>query len=420
MSRILALVLLLGFPLSIETELQGQSIVARLSSNSQVLPEINAANSTPAYSYLTRIPFVTAETGFRTNVGLNNFSKLSFVKGANPGANVRLTLVDQQGHVAGQGTYAVGSNGLLQINNIISALGGNVSMGWLEVLSDEPLTAWASVIFNSSNDPSIELATRFGGQRLMIESSVKTDPSQSSLGTFQSSLVVVNIGSKGGDFAIKIYDHDGKQIGSNTVFIEQFGMYIDNDIRNSVPGTFGEIVIEASDPSVLLMANSIVKSANGTGAFFPAFPLPPASSKSVAGIWEGSVTGTVINAQVRVTLYQEGTSLFGKLEITSGSFPTASKSFSISGFVSNDGTSDKYFIQANADILDSSVGSFSFILNATPITGTKMQGKFVYFDGLAFDEGTEPGHRDTGPFSLGRTGHILPESTAPQHDLTVQ
>ncbi len=106
--------------------------------------------------------------------------------------------------------------------------------------------------------------------------------------------MVVNIGSKGGDVAIKIYDHDGRQIGSNTVFIQQFGMHIDNDIRNSVSGTFGEIVIEASDPSVLLIANSIVKSANETGAFFPAFPLPPASSKSIAGIWEGSVIGSVI------------------------------------------------------------------------------------------------------------------------------
>ncbi len=173
MSRILALVLLLGFPLSIETELQGQSSGARLSSNSQVQPEVNAANLTQGFSYLTRIPFVTAEAGTRTNIGLNNFSQLSFVKGANPAANVRLTLVDQQGHVAGQGTYVVGSNELLQINDIISALSGNVPMGWLEVLSDEPLTAWASVILNSTNDPSIELATRFGGQRLIIQSSVK-------------------------------------------------------------------------------------------------------------------------------------------------------------------------------------------------------------------------------------------------------
>ena len=413
MSKILALVLLLAFPVSIEIELQGQSSMAHLLNNPQVQPKINAANSTTGYSYLTRIPFVTAETGFRTNIGLNNFSQLSFVRGANPSANVRLTLVDQQGHVAGQGTYVVGSNELLQINNIISALSSNVSMGWLEVLSDEPLTAWASVIFNTTNDPSIELATRFGGQRLMIESSVKTD-------AFQSSLVVVNIGSKGGDVAIRIYDHDGKQIGSNTVFIEQFGMYIDNDIRNSVSGTFGEIVIEASEPSILLMANSIVKSVNGTGAFFPAFPLPPASLKSIAGIWQGSVTGTVINAQVKITLYQEGTSLFGKLEINSGSFPTASKSFPIGGFVSNNGTSDKYFIRANADIVDSSVGSFSFSLNATPITGPRMQGNFAYFDSMAFGEDTEFGHRDQGSFSLGRTGDILPESAAPQHDLTIR
>jgi hypothetical protein len=54
MSKILALVLLLAFPVSIETELQSQSSVARLSSNSQVQPAINAVNS--GYSYLTRFP----------------------------------------------------------------------------------------------------------------------------------------------------------------------------------------------------------------------------------------------------------------------------------------------------------------------------------------------------------------------------
>ena len=195
-------------------------------------------------------------------------------------------------------------------------------------------------------------------------------------------------------------------------------MHIDNDIRNSVSGTFGEIVIEASDPSVLLIANSIVKSANETGAFFPAFPLPPASSKSIAGIWEGSVIGSVINAQVRITLFQEGTSLFGKIEITSGSFPTASRSFSISGFVSNDGTSDKYFLRPNPDVVD-----FGWLLLIQPQCNSdnrqRMEGKFVYFDSLAFVKELRK-VTGTQALSLGRTGDILTESTAPHPDLIVQ
>jgi hypothetical protein len=88
------------------------------------------------------------------------------------------------------------------------------------------------------------------------------------------------------------------------------------------------------------MSLCVAPSANGTGAFFPAFALPPASLKSIAGIWEGPLTGTLINAQVKVTLLQEGTLLFGEIEIVSGSFPTAQKTISIRGSISNDGTSE--------------------------------------------------------------------------------
>ena len=42
----------------------------------------------------------------------------------------------------------VQSNELLQINDVITALNGDVDTGWLFILSDEPLYAWASVIFN--------------------------------------------------------------------------------------------------------------------------------------------------------------------------------------------------------------------------------------------------------------------------------
>ncbi len=351
------------------------------------------AQAIAGYSYVTFIPFVTRANGTRTNLGLNNYSQVSFVKGANPSANVQVLLVDQQGLVAGQGEYVVQSNQMRQIDNVISALGGDVDTGWLFILSDEPLTAWASVIFNATDDPSIELATRFSGRRLMIQSSVKS-------ATFQSSLVIVNLGF-GGNVSIKIYDNQGSQISSKTVFIQDFGLYLDDDVRSAASGTYGQIVIETEDDSEdspFLLANSIVKSAKGTGAFFPAFPLPPASLKSIAGVWEGSVIGTLINAQVRLTLFQEETSLFGELEITGGDFPAAATFFSISGFISNDGTSDSYSIQVD-DGVDSTVQTFSFSLDAPPITGTKMEGTFNYAD--------EIDQTDTGTFSLSRTGEIF-------------
>jgi hypothetical protein len=125
---------------------------------------------------------------------------------------VLVQLNDSQGNLAGTGTYIVGSNAMLQILNIIPALGSNISVGWLLIFSDQPLTAWASVINNATNDPSIELAIadQIGkpvaylestGNRLMIQSTTN-------IGNFQSSLSVV-IGTEDGLLLIKIYDAPG-------------------------------------------------------------------------------------------------------------------------------------------------------------------------------------------------------------------
>ena len=71
-------------------------------------------------------------------MGLNNISRASVVKGANPVANVHVFLVDSGGYPAGEGDYVVQSNELLQINDVITALNGDVDTGWLFILSDEP------------------------------------------------------------------------------------------------------------------------------------------------------------------------------------------------------------------------------------------------------------------------------------------
>jgi len=358
-----------------------RSLLSKQGGNVQVPPS--------GYSYVTFVPFVAKDDKTRTNVGLNNFGQLSFVKGANPSANVRLILLDGLGSIIGQHDYVVKSNELVQINDVFGSLGADSGSGWLIIFSDEPLAAWASIILNSTNDPSIELATSAGGTRLMIQSSVKT-------GTYQSSLIINNIGDVS-DVNIKIYKNDGTLLTTKRVSIDTLGLYLDNDIRSSASGTSGPIVIEAANDSAFLIANSIVTSANGTSGFFPALALPPASLKSIAGVWEGPLTGTLINAQVKVSLLQEGTVLFGEIEIVSGSFPAAQQTISIQGSISNDGTSDSYSIQAN-EIADSTVTSFSLNLTAPPITGSKMAGQFKYSDAK--------GQADTGTFSWSRTGNL--------------
>jgi hypothetical protein len=404
-------------------DLQRQSQTARtewLQALKQKL-HLQAAAFDDGASYIAIIPYVTSENGSRSNLGLNNYSQISFVHGILPTATVSVFLYDQQGNLRRSDSYTVGSNELLQINDVVNqlativdpVLGGNVGTGWLLIASDEPLTAWASVIANANEDPSIELAiadqinkpaafVESTGSLLAIQSSAKT-------AKFQSSLAVVNVGSGDGNLFVDIYDQTGHLITTKQSTIKENGMFIDNDIRAVAPGTFGQIVIEVTDPDPSdnkvprLVANSIVRSTdNGTGGFFPAFALPNRNTKSLAGIWQGSLEGTtLINAQVTIQLYQERDMLYGTMDILSGTFPTVSRNFSISGSVVVSGEDNYYFLQIeDAFDTDDAKTFFAYRMFAPPITGTTMKGDSIYYD--------EKDRRESGSFSLVRTGPIYP------------
>jgi len=364
-------------------------------------PQVSAGGA----SYVNIIPYVAADGNTRTNIGLNNFSQNSLTHGASPNTSVTIGLFDPQGNLSGSGEFTVGSNHLLQLDNIISRLGGNIAAGWLLIYSDEPLTAWASVVRNDNNDPAIELAiadqinkpvafAESTGTRLMIQSSAK-------LGAFQSSLAVVNVGSGDGNLVVKIYDNVGVLLNTKTAFLRADGMYIDNDIRSNAPGTFGQIVIEVTDANAgdnnapRLVANSFIRSTNGTSGFFPAFALPQANTISIAGRWEGTLSGgSLINAQARIDLFQERDMLYGRLEILSGTFPTTRRDFLVVGDIIDNG----YVIQIqNIFDSDSSLSLLSYRLFGE-LVGGRLQGDTIYFD--------ERNRSSVGTFNLGRTGDI--------------
>ena len=365
----------------------------------------DAQVSSDGSSYVSIIPYVAADANTRTNLGLNNFSSNSLTHGANPNTTVVIGLFDSQGNLSGSKELTVGSNQLLQVNDIISQMGSNIAAGWLLIYSDEPLTAWASVVRNDNNDPAIELAvadqinkpTAFvesTGTRLMIQSSAK-------LGLFQSSLAVVNVGSGDGNLVVKLYDNAGALINTKTAFLRADGIYIDNDIRSNVPGTFGQIVIEVTDANASdsntprLVANSFIRSTNGTSGFFPAFAMPQSNTTSIAGRWEGTLSGgSLINAQARIDLFQERDMLYGRLDILSGTFPTTSRNFLVVGDV----VDNSYVIQfQNIFDGDSNRSLISYRLFGL-LSGGRIQGDAIYFDEL--------NRSSVGTFNLGRTGDI--------------
>jgi len=377
---------------------------------------------TEGANFVNIIPFVTKENGARTNVGINNFSRSSLSQGNSPRATVEILLYGPSGGDPDRtGTYSVRSNEMLQINHIIDALtpvqgGGEETTGWLLIFSDEPVTAWASVILDqTSNDPAMLVAIAdqifkpgafvesqgTPSNPLLIHSSVKR-------GFFKSRLAVVNIGSGAGRVSVNLLDQGGALLQAlPAVEIEPSGMFVSDDIRMPVPGTFGPITIEVEDIDTedntmpRIVATSLIESTTGPFAgFLPAFALPQPTTSTIAGIWEGSVTGTIMNAEVRLTLYQERDMLYGSLDVRRGNFPTTDRLFSIKGDVL-DGSVLLEIQQALDDCYHvdrDPCTMFAYRLFANSIKGNTISGNTVFVD--------RTGRSDIGSFRLDRVGPI--------------
>ena len=372
-------------------------------------------------NFVNIIPFVTKENGARTNVGINNFSQSSLARGERPEATVEIGLYGRSGDLDRSGIFSVRSNEMLQINHIINVLdpvqgGGTATTGWLLIFSDEPVTAWASVILDqTSNDPAMLVAIAdqifkpaafvesqgTPSNPLLIHSSVKG-------GAFKSRLAIINIGSGEGRLTVKLFSQSGAlQEALPAVSIPPSGMFVSDDIRMPVPGTFGPITIEVEDVDTednyrpRIVATSLIESTTGPFAgFLPAFALPRNTTSAIAGTWEGSVTGGITNAEVRLTLYQERDMLYGRLEILSGTFPTTDRFFDIKGDVI-DGSVLLEIQQVLDDCRhpDSDPCTvFAYRLFAESISGNTLSGDSVYIDGS--------GRSDSGSFTLNRMGAI--------------
>ena len=374
-------------------------------------------------NFVNIIPFVTKENGARTNVGINNFSRSSLARGDRPAATVEIGLYGPSGgdDPDRSGVFSVRSNEMLQINHVINVLdpvqgGGSANTGWLLIFSDEPVTAWASVILDqTSNDPAMLVAIAdqvfkpaafvesqgTPSNPLLIHSSVKG-------GAFKSRLAVVNIGSGAGRIRVKLFSQGGTlQEALPAVSIDPSGMFVSDDIRMPVPGTFGPITIEVEDIDTedntmpRIVATSLIESTTGPFAgFLPAFALPQHTTSAIAGTWEGSVTGAITNAQVRLTLYQERDMLYGSLEILSGAFPTTDRFFDIKGDII-----DGSVLLEIQQVLDDCrhpdsdpCTAFAYRLFAESISGNTLSGNSVYVDGS--------GRSDSGSFTLDRMGAI--------------
>jgi len=241
------------------------------------------------------IPSIVENGRFRTNLGINNLSRSQ--------ANVSLTLVDAEGIVLGGKTVQVEAEGLKQINGVArflfeNSVGSDIE-GNLYLESDRPISAWASQIDNTTNDPSLLLSKRSGTTRVLI-------PSSANIGAFSSSLVLMNVGITTAQVALKAYGTAGELLGQSSaplVIAPNGVMSFENVLQSlGVTNNYGPIEITSLN-NVPVIASSRVSSATRSGGFFEGLKYSEASmSQTIAHV--------VDNNEIRTNLGINNTTEF--------------------------------------------------------------------------------------------------------------
>jgi YVTN family beta-propeller protein len=220
------------------------------------------------------LPFIIDTPEFRTNLGLNNPGSTA--------AKATLLFFDRDGNLQASGTTTVVARGMTQVNSILRKMLNNPSKldlanvpdpggpanqeGYLQVISTQPLFAWASQIDNSNNDPSLEIGRQLGFVKLLLSSSTNK-------GLFRSSLSLLNTRSNVATVNVTSRNSAGSVQGSRTLQIPPNGLFSESDILTSLglSEQFGPVEIDATN-GIPVMAVSRVYSSNGTSAFFETRP----------------------------------------------------------------------------------------------------------------------------------------------------
>ena len=210
-------------------------------------------------STLQYIPHVLDTNATRTNLGINNVTDVI--------ATVTIRLYDQHGGLVASRPVSVAPRGLTQINNIVRAMlnKGDVTNqeGYLKLDSDQPVFGWVSQIDNSSDDPGFAVSKGTGSTHLLVQSTAN-------VGTFKSSLVIVNTGDS--DAVVDILSHDSGgsiQGEARGILISKGGFYSTTNILETlgVKSSYGPVEIISTNGKPLL-ATSRVYSNSGTSGFF--------------------------------------------------------------------------------------------------------------------------------------------------------
>ena len=122
----------------------------------------------------------------------------------------------------------------------------------------------------------------------------------------------------------------------------------------------------------------------------------------MAGDWQGTMTGTLFNAQVKMTMFQEKGMIYGTMEFTGGTFPVTGTTLTFSGEM--DPTTNGFMLQAHGTSPLFNLTLYTPSFSGMPMggmqgQGPQMQGKMLYVD--------EQNRKDVGTFTMTRMGHVF-------------
>ncbi len=232
------------------------------------------SQSADAASQAEVIPLVIDTNAFRTNLGLNNVGTST--------ASINIALIGTDGTTRASTASAVhvAPMGMLQINNIVRFLltGSSTSnitqqQGYLKITSNQPIKAFATLIDNLTQDPSIQNSASQGSAGLLLKSSANLN--------FQSSLAVVNPNNDPITVTLTARegspDNNGAITGTRSVNLPANGFYLSDNILQDIgaSSSFGPIEIRASSNLPVIAVSRVYSTSFGNiSGFFNTQPLP--------------------------------------------------------------------------------------------------------------------------------------------------
>lgn len=217
------------------------------------------------------IPCIIKSAEQRTNLGVNNFD---FTEAA-----VSLILFDNTGRRLAERTIKVPANGYYPVSDVISFTLGIPQVdpfeGYLQLVSNSRISAFASQIDNRNNEPRFIPSVNLGSNHLYI-------PQITSLGSWKTFLAIVNLSDTAGQIRLIFRDPSGRIFLTTQRDLAAHSQWITEDLYRelAVPDQEGALEIESANGILLAaIARLISTDEQVQTVFVPAFDMNGAAER---------------------------------------------------------------------------------------------------------------------------------------------